>query len=117
MKQYNNLEDLITFLYHQITTNKNTNILKDTTKLKNIKFDAYIESSISSPLSFTIFELSDKCELIIDNPARIIESTAAFFLFVNPKYGWTFAVKNTLENQKKLIRKEPIAQYKIRILE
>ena len=47
MKQYNNLEDLITFLYHQITTNKNTNILKDTTKLKNIKFDAYIESSIS----------------------------------------------------------------------
>lgn len=117
MSQYNNLEDIITFLYRTITTFKGTNILKDTTRLNKIKYDAYIDSTISSPLSFTIFELSDKGELIIDNPARLMESEAAFYLFVNAKHGWTFAVKNTLENQKKLIKKEQIQQYKIKILD
>jgi len=117
MSNYNNLEDIITFLYKQITTHKGANILKDTTRLNKIKFDAFVDSSISSPLSFTIFELSDKGELLIDNPQRLIESEAAFFLFVNPVHGWMFAVKNTLENQKKLIRQEQIQQYKIKILD
>lgn len=116
MSQYTNLEDIITFLYHSITTFKGRNILKDTTRLSKIKYDAYIDSTISAPLSFTIFELSDKGELIIDNPQKLIESEAAFFLFVNPVHGWTFAVKNTLENQKKLIRKEQIQNYKIKFL-
>lgn len=117
MSNYNNLEDIITFLYKQMTTHKGANILKDTTRLNKIKFDAFVDSSISSPLSFTIFELSDKGELLVDNPQRLVESEAAFFLFVNPVHGWMFAVKNTLENQKKLIRQEQIQQYKIKIID
>ena len=116
MKQYNNLEDIITFLYRHITTFKGASIVKDTTRLSKIKYDAYIDSTISAPLSFTVFELSDKGELLIDNASRIIESEAAFFLFVNSCHGWTFAVKNTLENQKKLIKQEQIQTYKIKFL-
>ena len=103
MSPYNNTEDIITFLYRHVTTKKDSAIVKDTTKLSKIKYDAYFDSSISNPLSFTVFNLSDKGELIIDNPARLVESEAAFFLFVNSAHGWVFAVKNTLENQKKLI--------------
>lgn len=116
MKQYSNLEDIITFLYRHITAFKDVSLLKDTTRLSKVKYDAYIDSTIASPLSFTVFELSDKGELLIDNPARIVESEAAFFLFVNPVHGWIFAVKNTLENQKKLIKQEPIQNYKIKFL-
>lgn len=116
MRQYNNLEDIITFLYKHITSFKGSSLVKDTTRLSKVKYDAYIDSTISSPLSFTVFELSDKGELLIDNASRIIESEAAFFLFVNSKHGWTFAVKNTLENQKKLIKQEHIQNYKIKFL-
>ena len=117
MSNYNNHEDLITFLYQHIVTKKETNIIKDTTRLKNIKFDAYIDSTISNPLSFTVFELSDKGELLIDKTERVIGSEAAFFLFVNTRGGWFFAVKNTLENQKKLIRQEAIQNYKVNIID
>ena len=117
MNQYNNLEDIITFLYQKMTTQKDSALIKDTTRLSKIKFDAYVDSTISNPLSFTIFNLSDKGELVIDSTSRLIESEAAFFLFVNPEHGWLFAVKNTLENQKKLIRGEKIQNYKIKILE
>lgn len=116
MNNYNSTEDLITFLYQHVTTNKNGSLIKDTTKINKIKFDAYIDSTISSPLSFTIFELSDKGELLIDSPARVVESEAAFFLFVNAKNGWIFAVQNNLENQKKLIKQEKIQNYKIKLL-
>ena len=116
MSIYNNQEDIITYLYQKLTTNKNASLIKDTTRLSKIKFDAYLESSISTPLSFTIFELSDKGEMIIDNPQKIIDSEAAFFLFVNPNNNWIFAVKNTLENQKKLIRGEKIEQFKVKLL-
>ena len=117
MSNYNNLEDIITFLYNKMTSFKGASLVKDTTRLSKIKFDAYLDSTISSPMSFTIFELSDKGELLIDNPTRLVESEAAFLLFVNPRHGWMFAVKNTLENQKKLIRQESIQNYKIKILE
>ena len=117
MSQYNNLEDIITFLYQKITSFKCRELLKDTSRISKIKFDAYVDSTISSPLSFTIFELSDKGELLIDNPSRLVESEAAFFLFVNPAHGWTFAIKNTLENQKKLIKQEQIQNYKIKFLD
>ncbi len=117
MKQYSNLEDLITFLYGHITTFKDREIIKDTTRLSKVKFDAYIDSTISAPLSFTVFELSDKGELLIDDSSKIIDSEAAFFLFINPQHGWIFAVKNNLENQKKLIKQEPIQNYKIKILD
>ncbi len=108
-------DNIITALYRWITTYKNKEILKDTTKLSNFKFDAYVDSSVIAPLSFTVFELSEKGELLIDDTARLIDSEAAFFLFVNPKTGWVFAVKNTLENQKKLIKQEPIQNFKIKI--
>ena len=116
MNNLTNLEDLITYLYKNLTSKKDASLVKDTTRLSKIKFDAYVDSTISSPLSFTVFELSDKGELVIDNPARLVESEAAFFLFVNPRQGWTFAVKNTLENQKNLIRQEQIQNYKIKII-
>ena len=116
MSRYNNIEDIITFLYKHITSFKGSFLVKDTTRLSKIKYDAYIDSTISAPLSFTVFELSDKGELLIDNASRIVESEAAFFLFVNPLRGWTFAVKNTLENQKKLIKQEQIQNYKIKFL-
>jgi hypothetical protein len=117
MSRLHNLEDIITYLYNSVTSKKDASLIKDTSRLSKIKYDAYIDSSISAPLSFTIFELSDKGELLIDNPARIVESEAAFFLFVNPEHGWTFAIKNTLENQKRLIRKEPVQNYKIKFLD
>lgn len=110
------LDEIITSLYRWVKTFKDKEILKDTTRIKNIKFDAYVESSISEPLSFTVFELSDKGELLIDDPARLVASEAAFFLFVNPKTGWIFAIKNNLENQKKLMKQEPIQNFKIKII-
>ena len=116
MKQYSNLEDIITFLYRHCTTFKNQSLIEDTTRLSKIKFDSYIDSTISAPLSFTVFELSDKGELLIDDISRIAGSEAAFFLFVNINHGWMFAVKNNIENQKKLIRQEKIENYKIKII-
>ncbi len=115
--KHSNLEDIITYLYKNLVTYKNQDVIKDTSKINKIKFDAYIDSSISNPLSFTIFELSNKGELIIDNPLRIVESEAAFFLFVNSQNGWIFAVKNTTENQKKLMNQENIEIYKVKIIE
>lgn len=115
MKQNNG--HLITALYKWITTYKDKPVVKDTSNVFSIKYDAYIESTVSEPLSFTVFELSDKGELLIDDTARIIESQAAFFIFVNHKTGWIFSIKNTLENQKKLIQKQPIQNFKIKIVQ
>lgn len=111
-----NNDHLITALYQWITTFKDKPVVKDTSKVFNIKYDGYIDSSIREPLSFTVFELSDKGELMIDDAIRIVTSEAAFFLFVNPKTGWLFAVKNNLENQKKLMTQQPIQNYKIKIV-
>ena len=109
-------EQLITALYNYVTTFRGTPVIKDTTKLSNTKFDFYLDSVISNPLSFTVFEMSDKGELIIDEPQRVIESKAAFFIFVNPKTGWITAVKNTTANQRKLIRQEPVGTLKVKIV-
>lgn len=118
MKENNNKTDeIITKLYRWCTTYKDQALLKDTTKLKNTKFDAFIDSNLTTPLSFTVFELSDKGELLIDSQQKVIESQAAFFLFVNPKTGWIFAIKNTLENQKKLLTNQPIQNFKVKIVQ
>ncbi len=117
MNQNTSLDDIITQLYKWCTTYKEQSILKDTTRLKNTPFDCYIDSNITTPLSFTVFELSDKGELIIDRQQRILESKAAFFLFVNPKTGWIFSIKNTLSNQKKLLGQEPIQNFKIKVVD
>lgn len=115
--EHNSLDSLITCLYNWCTTFKNQPLLKDTSKLRNTMFDAYVDSDITNPLSFTVFELSDKGELLIDKQQRVLESQAAFFLFVNPKTGWIFALKNTLENQKKLLTNQPIQNFKIKLVE
>lgn len=109
------IDEIITKLYGWCTTYKDQTLIRDMSKQYNTKFDAYIESHITSPLSFTIFELSEKGELIVDKQQRILESQAAFFLFVNPKTGWVFAIKNTIENQKKLLCGEPIQNFKIKL--
>lgn len=113
----NRRDGIITALYKWVLTAKGTPIIKDTTRLSNTKFDFYIDSSMVNPLSCTVFEMSDNGELIIDEPQRVIESKAAFFVFVNTKTGWISAIKNTTENQKKLIRQENIQNLKIRIIE
>ena len=110
-------DKIITALYNWILTFRGTPVVKDTTKLTNTKFDFYVDSSMVNPLSFTVFELSDSGELIIDEPQRIIESKAAFFLFVNTKTGWISAIKNTTANQKKLIRQESVQNLKVRIIQ
>ena len=115
--QNSRLDEIITKLYKWCTTYKGQSILRVTTKLRNTMFDAYIDSNLTTPLSFTIFELSDKGELIIDKRQRVLESQAAFFLFINPKTGWIFSIKNTLENQKKLLTNQPIQNFKIKIAE
>lgn len=117
MTQKTTRDNIITKLYHWCTTYKDQAVFRDTTKLRNTHFDGYIDSNLTTPLSFTIFELSDKGELLIDNQQRLLESKAAFFLFVNPKTGWMFSIKNTLSNQKKLLNGEPIQNFKIKIVE
>lgn len=109
-------EQIITALYNWVCTFNGTPVVRDTTNLSNTKFDFYIDSSAVSPLSFTVFEMSDSGELIIDEPQRVVESTAAFFIFVNPKTGWISAVKNNTENQKRLIRQESIQNLKVKII-
>ena len=69
-----NSEDLITYLYKRVNSFKGHELIKDTSRISSIKFDTFIDSSISSPLSFTVFELSDKGEMLIDNISKIIES-------------------------------------------
>ena len=112
----NKIDEIITKLYKWCTSYKDQSLVRDTTRLKNTKYDAYIDSNLTTPLSFTVFELSDKGELIIDSQQRVLESQAAFFLFVNTKTGWIFSIKNTLENQKKLLTNQPIQNFKIKIV-
>ena len=78
-----NISNIIDNLWQWLVTNNNRPAIRDTTRVYSIKHDCYIESSVSDPLSFTIFELSDKGELLIDNVARLIDSKAGYFLFVN----------------------------------
>lgn len=117
MKPSATIDNIITKLYQWCRTYRNQALLKDTTGLSNTRFDAFIESSASQPLSFTIFELSDKGELMIDSRQRLLESQAAFYLFVNPKTGWLFAIKNNLENQQKLMTGKAVQNFKIKIVE
>ena len=111
-----NTGNIIDHLWSWVTTYKGHEIVKDTSKIHNIKYDCYINSTVSDPLSFSLFELSDKGELLIDNVERLVESQAAFFLFVNTQSGWIVAVKNTLENVKKLTKGEAIQSMKVRMI-
>ncbi|OGI04000.1 MAG: hypothetical protein A2287_02890 [Candidatus Melainabacteria bacterium RIFOXYA12_FULL_32_12] len=110
------ISTIIDHLWKWITTYKDRELIRDTSNLYSTKFDGFINSTLSDPLSFSVFELSDKGELIIDDMAKLVESQAAFFLFVNTKTGWIVAVKNRPENVKKLARKEAIQSLKVRII-
>ncbi len=111
------ISTIIDALWNWFSTKKGHPIVKDTTKLSSVKYDCFFDSSVSDPLSFSVFSLSDKGELEIDDVQKLAASEAAYFLFVNPRSGWMVAVKNNQENLKKLIKKEPIQNLKIRIIE
>lgn len=102
-------------LYQWVTSFKGRELIKDTTRI-NCKYDAFIQSNLSDPLTFTIFEMTNKGELIVDDVTRLVESEAAFYLFVNTETNWVVAVKNTSKNQAKLARKEPIEHFKVKII-
>lgn len=115
MKNFKAVE-IINHLWNWITTNKDRELVKDTTSVYSVKYDGYINSTIADPLSFSAFELSDKGDLIVDDVTRLMESEAAFFIFVNTKAGWIVAVKNNAENVKKLVKGEPVQRMKVRIV-
>lgn len=106
---------IIDRLFQWVTNYKGRDVIKDTTKIR-CNYDAYINSNATDPLSFTVFEMSDQGELLIDNVQRLVSSQAAFFLFVNTKTGWIIAVKNTDANQARLVRKEPVENFKVKII-
>ncbi len=110
------IDHIVSSLWSWVTSNKGNDIVKDTTRIANVKYDCYIDSSMREPLSFSVFELSDKGDIIINDVSKIVDSQAAFFIFVNTKSGWIVAVKNNLENQKKLIKGEPVQNLKVRIV-
>ncbi|MEW5818986.1 MAG: hypothetical protein AB1782_02235 [Cyanobacteriota bacterium] len=107
---------IIDNLYNWITNYRGREVIKDTTRI-NCKYDAFIDSNPTNPLSFTVFEMTNKGELIIDDPGRLVDSQAAFFLFVNVDTRWVVAVKNTTKNQSKLVRKEPIENFRVKIIQ
>jgi len=107
---------IIDHLWHWFKTSKDNEVIKDVSKSGNIKFDCYLNSHISDPLSLTVFELSDKSELIVNDIKKLAESQAAYFLFVNTKAGWMIAVKNTPENVRKISQGEKIQNFKIKVI-
>ena len=110
------LSTIIDNLWQWFSTDKDRPALRDTTKITSIKYDCYIDSSVSNPLSFTIFELSDKGELLVDDVSKLVDSKAAYLLFVNTEKNFMVMVKNTLENCKKLTRGEKIENMKIKLI-
>lgn len=110
------LGTIIDNLWQWLVTDKNRPAIRDVTRVYSIKYDCYIDSSVSDPMSFTIFELSDKGELLIDDVGRLAESKAAYFLFVNTNKKFMVMVKNTLENCKKLTRGENVENMKVKIV-
>ncbi len=110
------IESIINHLWNWVTTYKDRELVKDTSRVYSTKYDGFINSSAVDPLSFTVFELSNKGELIVDDVNRLMDCEAAFFLFVNTKSGWIVAVKNNYENVKKLMKGEPVQRMKVRII-
>lgn len=109
------IDGIIDKLYQWVSTYRGRDLVKDTTRIR-CKYDAFIASSPTEPLSFTIFEMTEKGELLIDDPSRVVGSEAAYFLFVNSPTMWMVAVKNTTANQKKLIRREPLENFRIKLI-
>lgn len=107
---------LVDSLWNWMSTYKGKPVVKDTTNVFSIKADCYIDSTVSEPLSFTMFELSDSGELMLEDIGKLIESKAAYFMFLNPKTGWMVMIKNTTENVGKLGKGEPLQGMKVKII-
>lgn len=110
------MEKILDKLWQWLVTSHNRPAIKDTSNVYSVKYDCFIDSSVSDPMSFTIFELSDKGELLIDDVSRLIESKAVYFLFVNTDKKFMVMVKNTLENCKKLTRGEKLDNIKVKLV-
>ena len=110
------LSTIIDRLWKWAVTSRGNAALKDTTKILSIKFDFYLDSSMSDPMCFSVFELSDKGELLVDDVSRLMESKAGYFLFVNTEKNFIVAVRNTLENCKKLVQGESVENMKVKVV-
>ncbi len=110
------LGTIIDNLWQWFTTNKGRPAIKDSTKVASIKYDCFLDSSVSDPLSFSVFELSDKGELLVDDMSKLADSKATYFLFVNTQKKFMVMVKNTLENCKRLTRGDNVENMKVKII-
>lgn len=110
------MDNILDKLWQWLVTDKNRPAIRDTSKIYSVKYDCFLESSVSDAMSFTLFKLSDKGELLIDDVSRLIESKAVYFLFVNTDKKFMVMVKNTLENCKKLTNGEKVDNIKVRLV-
>lgn len=110
------LNNIIDRLWQWLATDRGRPAIKDTTRISSVKYDCYLDSSVSDPMSFSVFRLSDRGELLVDDVSRLVESKAAYFLFVNTDKQFVVMVKNTLENCKKLVHGEKVDNLKVRIV-
>ncbi len=110
------LSSIIDELWQWFSTNKGRPAIKDSTKVTSVKYDCFIDSCVSDPLSFSIFELSNNGEMLVDDVSKLIESKATYFLFVNTEKKFMVMVKNTLENCKKLTQGEKVDNIKVKII-
>ena len=110
------LSSIIDTLWKWAMTGRDRPALRDTTKVVSVKYDCFLDSSVSDPLSLSIFELSDKGELLVDDVAKLTESKAVYFLFVNSEKKFIVMVRNTLENCKRLVRGEKVDNMKVKIV-
>ena len=110
------LSTIMDNLWNWFQTNKGHAAMRDVTKIASVKYDCYVDSSTSDPMSYSIFELSDKGELLVDDVSKLIDSKAGYFLFVNMDKKFMVMVKNTLENCKRLTRGEKVDNMKVKIV-
>lgn len=110
------LGNIIDNLWQWLSTNRGRPAIKDSTRVSSVKYDVFLDSTVSDPLSFSIFELSDKGELLVDDVSKLMNSNAAYFLFVNTDKKFLVMVKNTLENCKKLVQGEKVENMKVKII-
>lgn len=100
---------LVTYLYQNLLGTKGP-VIKDVTRLGTSKMDCYVQSTPTEPLSFSLFPMSPKGELLMDDIERLVASEASFFLFINPDQNSLVAVKNTETNKRRLANGEPVDQ-------
>lgn len=107
---------LITYLYQALIGQKGP-VVKDVTRIPTAKYDCYLQSTPTDSLAFSVFYLSNKGELLVDDVERLTASEASLLLFINPEQDWVVAVRNTVANKGKLVRGEPVdRQFKVKLI-